>query len=268
VSELDDFPLLAIDADEPFAILADLHANLEAVQAVAAWLERAGVRAALILGDLIGYGASPQPTLDLVRAQGWQAIRGNHEDMLIDLSHVERTRELKRAARRALEWTREHLDADALRYLADLPLAGRVGSSLLTVHGSLVDPRHCYAYIYEFSIEMNAERLRELDAPPNTVVCFGHTHHPVLWVVTAKGCIDLPLALGPVRPPDGPGAFLNPGSVGFPRDRDPRASFAVYDPRTGRFEFVRLPYDVGTAARKIEQAAYDPGLALRLLRAR
>jgi len=265
--DLGALPELGIDPTQPFAVLADLHANIEAVTAVAECLDKRGIRDALVLGDLIGYGASPQETLDFVREHRWRAVRGNHEDMLLDLSHVERTRSLKPSARKALEWTRFQIDSDSIEQLAELPLAARLGPKGIAVHGSLVDPRHCYAYIYEFSAERNADLLRALAPPAGTIVWFGHTHQRAVWVVRPASCVAIePLATMWLS--EHVLHLVNPGSVGFPRDGDYRSAFVVYDPTSRRLELLRAAYDIATAAKKIRQGRYDETLADRLLAAR
>lgn len=264
----ESLPSLCVDRSRPFAVLADLHANAEALERVVAWLDARRVDQAVVLGDVIGYGASPQAVVELVRARGWPVVRGNHEDMLLDSSYVERTRSVKRAARRALDWTRTHLDPDSLEWLHSLPRIARVGLGDLAVHGSLVDPRHCYAYIYEFSIDRNAERLCAMGPPPGTVVWYGHTHAPAAFRVQPGVCEALDaaapeLALGPDDL-----FFVNPGSLGFPRDGDPRAAFGVFDPVRSVLTRVRVEYDVGRAADRILSAGYGDELAGRLLKAR
>lgn len=267
MNDLESLPLLDLAPSEPIAILADLHANIEAVERVGEWLDERQIEQAVVLGDLVGYGASPQQTVDFVRSRGWSALLGNHEDMLLDLSYVEQTRSLKSSARRALEWTRQSLAPASLAYFQTLPRAARIGWDSLAVHGSVVDPRHCYAYIYEFSIDLNVARLRELAAEPGTVVWYGHTHSPAGFELDDSDCTPLklvsPLSLSCDRL-----YFINPGSVGFSRDGDPRAAFAIYHAETRCIEPVRLEYDVGAAARKIRNAGYAEDLGDRLLAAR
>lgn len=267
MNDLGTLPLLEVDFSRPFAVLADVHANIEALTVVGEWLEQRGVSGAIVLGDLIGYGASPQETVDFVRERGWPAVRGNHEDMLLDLGYVERTRSLKSSARKALEWTRRSLTQETVDYLDSLPAAARMECDAIALHGSLVDPRHCYAYIYEFSVDRNASCLRELAPPLGTIVWFGHTHQPVAFEVTAEDCSPIETASGLALPADR-FHLVNPGSVGFPRGGDPRAAFMIYDASSRQIEAVRLEYDVATAAKKIRGSGYDASLADRLLAAR
>ena len=256
--KLEDFALLPLDPSRPFALLADVHASIEALKAVAEQLDRSGVAAAVVIGDLVGYGASPQEVVDFVVERDWSLVRGNHEDMILDISHVERTRSLKSSARRALAWTLERLDAASLELFEYMPLAARIGDRALLLHGSLVDPRHCYAYIYEFSLELNANRLREIAPPAGTVVCFGHTHMPAVFSVHAHACTEVSPIPGSMRLPGNSYHLVNPGSVGFSRDGDPRASFMLFDPSSRRLEHFRIGYDIETSAKKIRTAGYAP----------
>ena len=268
MTELCEMPHVAIDAARPIALLADVHANIEALDTVLACLDERGVTSAIVLGDLIGYGASPAACIDRIRSRGFIAIRGNHEDMLIDVSHVERTRALKPSARRALAWTRSELDADQIDYVSSLPLASRLGDDMVAVHGSLVDPRHCYAYIYEFSLGLNVDRLREIGPRPGTLLCFGHTHHPAVYVALPAGPRTLDVGCATIRLDPEHLHLVNPGSVGFARDGDPRASLMIFTPSTRSLECVRLEYDIESAAARIRAAGYDSTLADRLLSAR
>jgi diadenosine tetraphosphatase ApaH/serine/threonine PP2A family protein phosphatase len=269
MDSLDSLASLNVDPLKPFAILADIHGNAEALGQVEAWLDDRGIAEAVVLGDVIGYGASPETTLRSVRKRGWAVVRGNHEDMLLDDSYVKKTRSLNGSARRALDWTRARLLPEDIEYLEDLPLAARIGDEIIAIHGSLVDDRNCYAYIYEFSIDLNARRLQSLNPPAGTLVLFGHTHSPALIAIDGEAWreLDLHSDEGLDLPRHG-AFFINPGSVGFSRDGDPRSSFLVFDPLRRRLEHVRLEYDIEAAAEEIRKSGYDPTLADRLLRAR
>jgi diadenosine tetraphosphatase ApaH/serine/threonine PP2A family protein phosphatase len=254
---------LPTDAAEPYALLADLHGNLEALQEVTAWLDANGVQQAVVLGDLVGYGASPTEVVALVRERGWSALRGNHEEMLLGLDRGARQGMVKERARAAIDWTRQSLDGTSDDYLAALPAAARISDDVVCVHGSLVDPLHCYAYIYDLSLDLNIRSLRQLDGPPGTLVFFGHTHWPKHFRVEGDTWQEMPLEAETSLDRDAE-HFLNPGSVGYPRDGDPRASFMVYAPRPRRLHHLRLAYDIETATRKIERAGYHEDIAPRL----
>ncbi len=268
MSGLESFVELALDPLRPVALLADIHANIEALAMVVEWLDARSVSQAIVLGDAIGYGASPAAVVDLLEDRGWAAIRGNHEDMLGDLSLALSRGNLKPAARRSIEWTRQQVGPEWVQRLASLPLAARLAEATLAVHGSVADSRRCYAYTYDLSIEINRRALRSLGAPAGALVLHGHTHRPCLFVCDQQGFEELDGRDGTYRLPAANDCFLNPGSVGLPRDGDQRAAFAILEVAARSVRFVRLEYDVATAAARIRRAGYGDEIAERLLRAR
>lgn len=265
---LAELPVFGLDVDRPFALLADVHSNLEALSEVLRWLDAQGVEQGVVLGDVIGYGASPGEVMALLRRLGWPVLRGNHEDMFLDFGNLDPWLSLNERARRAICWTRQQLDGEARDYISTLPDAALLGGEAIAVHGSLVDPRHCHAYIYELSLDLNLRRLNELQAPAGTLVVYGHTHRPKVFRAAGEEWRQLDSESGELRLEPGAYHFVNPGSVGYPRDGDPRASFMVWHPRRRELALIRLPYDVAAAARKIRAAGYHDEIAARLLEAR
>ena len=263
---------LPIEPGRPLALLADVHANLEALHAVVEDLDRQGVDQAVVLGDLVGYGASPNEVVAVVEQKGWPMIRGNHEDMLRSFATVDARGVLKKRARKAIEWTRDQLESGVSSRLASLPLGARLAPDLWAVHGSLVDPVHCYAYIYDLSMDLNVRALRRLGAPAGTVVLHGHTHWPRLFRISGDTWHEQRASadgeLGERRLGFDGEWMLNPGSVGYPRDGDARAGFAIWWHAERRLEHRRLAYDVEAAAEKVRRAGYAPEMAERLIEAR
>ena len=257
------------DLGRPLALLADIHANLEALEAVLDFLDAEGIHQAWVLGDLVGYGASPVEVVDRIKERGWPMIRGNHEDMLLSFAHADDRGVLKKRARKAVEWTRERLGPRQCKRLGCLPSAAR-NNDLWAVHGSLVDPSHCYAYLYDLSLDLNIRALRHRNPSSGTVVAHGHTHTPKIFRVSGHDGFDHPL------PRDEEGIelsteeewLINPGSVGYPRDGDVRASLMIWHGHKRRLRYVRLSYDVESAAERIRRAGYAPEIAERLLEAR
>lgn len=261
-----DLPLLALDATRPWALLADLHANIEALLEVVTWLEAEGIGQTLVLGDLVGYGASPGEVVAEVEARGFVALRGNHEEMLLGMAPE--TVYAKERARRAIAWTASRLGAAERAYLGSLPTIGRIGEQALAVHGSLADPRHCYAYIYDLSLGLNMRAFEQRGCPRGGMVFHGHTHRAALFAQSPdREEHVLPLGANQVLA-DATAYFINPGSVGYSRDGDPRASFMVYSPLDRRLRWIRLPYDIERSAAGIRAAGYDDNMAERLLFAR
>jgi predicted phosphodiesterase len=266
LSWLLDLPELLAEPSGLVALLADLHGNLPALQAVLAELERRGIADALVLGDLVGYGPWPAEVVAGVRARGWPAIGGNHEQMLLGRAPDHLVP--KPWALEALRWTAARLTAGDLAYLEGLPLCGRMGTGWIAVHGALVDQRHCYAYTYDLSLDLNVRKLRELGLPAGVVVATGHTHRAAVFEVERDDWRAVDARQGPVTLAADCAYFVNPGSVGYPRDGDPRASFAIWDAGRRQLEVVRVGYPVAETVAALRQAGFDERFVERLQLAR
>jgi len=239
-------------------ILSDIHSNLQAMRAVLRYARRRVFDRFVLLGDLVGYGANPNETLELVRTLEPQvAVRGNH-----DRACVEPGAELgfSLPARTAVSWTRSKLSPDHAWYLEQLPQGPLdVGGDYQIAHGSPLDED---AYLLH-----PREAINAFDAFSQDLCFYGHTHLPCGYELDeALERISI-LAFEPgvwfqLRP--GCRYLVNPGSVGQPRDRDPRLSFMTYDPASRRLKLHRLDYDHAGAARAIRAAGLHPNLAERL----
>ena len=236
-----------------YAILADVHGNLEALRAVLA--DCAGRAAAVLcLGDTVGYGADPGPCVDLVAARALAVVAGNHE--------WGATGRLppgwfNGAARAALAWTRGRLDDDQRAWLGALPLAREVDDATL-VHASPAEP-DAWDYLLTAGDGFGAFGAFA------TRWCFvGHSHVPGAWSLGSSGPAHHRrlTTLGAER---GRRYLVSVGSVGQPRDGDPRAAYALWDPGIGAVEIRRVAYDVAAARRKIEDARLPRILGDRLV---
>ena len=236
-----------------YAILSDVHGNLEALRAV---LDDAAGRAdaVLCLGDVVGYGADPEACVELLAERAQAIVAGNHEYGVagrLDLGWFNRW------ARAAAEWTRERLDDDHRAWLAALPLTLEIGDATL-VHASPAQPD-------EWDYLVTPEDGWSAFAHFATRWCFvGHSHVPGVWSVGSSGPDHEPRPETVLSEP-GRRYIVNVGSVGQPRDRDPRAAYALWDVAAGRVEIRRIAYDVATARRKIETAGLPRFLADRLV---
>ncbi|MBP1770938.1 MAG: phosphodiesterase [Holophagaceae bacterium] len=239
-------------------ILSDLHSNLHAFRAVLRFVRRRAIHRFVLLGDLVGYGAHPNQLLDEVRdLRPRFMVRGNHDKVCAGL---EPDGSFSLPARQAADWTREKLRQDNWRFLADLPQGPAwVGEDYQIAHGSPVDEDAYLLHMREIS--------HAFDAFEGQLCFFGHTHLP--------GCFELDEAKAqlnwiclqpgewfPLQPHCR--YLVNPGSVGQPRDRDPRVSFMTYDPARRRLRLHRLDYDVKGAAKAIRAAGLHSNLADRL----
>lgn len=238
--------------DKLFAILGDIHANLEALQVVLEDCRNQGVTDYLCTGDVVGYNASPHECLEIVRGLNCPVVMGNHDD------YVSSDRDLtdfNPNAAAVIEWTREQLDQDELDYLVNLPfVTTKMGITL--VHATLDKPED-FGYVFN-----------HLDAEPSfshqmAPLCFhGHTHCPMIYEKQVGGIFridpqDYTLPIGRKY-------FINVGSVGQPRDGDPRASYVLYSPKDRKVRFRRLEYDIAAAQAKIREAGLPERLAIRL----
>jgi diadenosine tetraphosphatase ApaH/serine/threonine PP2A family protein phosphatase len=238
-------------------VLADVHANRPALEAVLADARARGADSFLFLGDAIGYGPHPAECVrllaDLPRAV---YVRGNH-DHAIATGRLDCG--MNRLARRSAEWTRAALDATELAWLAELPV-DHAEDGWMAVHGAPQDPRRFLAYVYDLTYEDNLRYLRAHDIP----ACFyGHTHVQLSHVERAAGPAKRPgpgtLKLHPKQP-----SLVNPGSVGQPRDGDPRAAYALWDRRTGDVATLRVAYDIERTIADLHAAALPAELEARL----
>ncbi|CCD93599.1 conserved hypothetical protein [Bradyrhizobium sp. ORS 375] len=239
------------------AIFTDIHANR---QAFAACLEAARARGAerfICLGDIVGYGADPEWSVDTVMeivAEGGLAVRGNHDNAVSTASES-----MNAEAQAAMEWTRGRLSAEQRRFLAELPMS--VGDDdRLFVHSEASSPTR-WRYI-----QSSADAARSMIATEAAVTFCGHIHRPALYSMsaTAKMTSFTPTANMPVQLLRGRQWLAVVGSVGQPRDGDPAASFVTFDTKTRDLTYCRVPYDVETAAQRIRDNGLPPWLAQRL----
>ena len=242
-----------------YLVLSDLHSNLEALQAVLA-MTHGEYEQVVCCGDLVGYGPDPDPVVDWVREHVTDVVRGNHDRACCGVSNAE---DFNEAARMAAFWTRGRLKPENLQYLRNLPQGpAAVMNQFAILHGSPQDEDE-----YITTCRGAAESISSLHY---RLSFFGHTHLQGGFFQNSSRVVEmLPLAV----PPDSTRVFLeiqpdhiyylNPGSVGQPRDRDNRAAFAIYD-TAGTVEYGRTPYEVAATMTKMRQAGLPEFLAYRL----
>jgi len=234
------------------ALISDIHGNLEALDAVLAEIETRRPRRVLCLGDVVGYGASPNECLAKVRKRCELVLLGNHDAAASGGPEAAR---FNIYARVAAEWTAKTLTRENREYLQRLPLTSSEGSSFL-VHASPACPRDWEYLLDRFDAEPQFHYFTE-------PICFiGHTHQPAVYMADPAGTKSLPLSNVTLEPDRR--YIINVGSVGQPRDHDPRACFVVYHEAAGEVEFVRVPYDIEGAQAKIRAAQLPEVLAARL----
>ncbi|HEY1866391.1 MAG TPA: metallophosphoesterase family protein [Candidatus Acidoferrales bacterium] len=241
-----------------FLVLSDIHANSTALAAALAASEGRWERC-VCLGDLVGYGPDPNEVVGRVRDLVDTAIRGNHDKAVCGVKPAE---DFNPAARAAVEWTRSQLLPETLQYLCALP-AGPVETDGLTlVHGAIHDEDE-----YVFT---PAQALDGLLASPSGVTFFGHTHFQGGFSYREGRLEVIQLRAQPgtgfaaLRLESGTRYLLNPGSIGQPRDGDPRAAFAIADLDHEVVEFWRVPYDVIAVQQRMHEVGAAEPLVSRL----
>jgi diadenosine tetraphosphatase ApaH/serine/threonine PP2A family protein phosphatase len=242
-----------------YLVISDIHGNLEALDAVIGAMTPLGYDGVLVLGDLVGYGADPNAVVDRIRSLNpLKVIRGNHDKVAAGLDDGE---SFNLVARSAVQWTIDALTPASLEYLRTLPAGPvMVDEQVQICHGSPFDED---AYVFD---ELDA--LRAFEAAERPVCLFGHTHVALAFRRTDDR-LDLPAGPGdtdqvtiPIE--NGARYLVNIGSVGQPRDNDPRAAVGIVDTGAGRVELYRVRYPIEEAQRKIRAAGLPEILARRL----
>lgn len=239
-----------------YLIFADVHGNLEALQAVLELAQNLRIDHYLFLGDLVGYGASPDEVINAVsKLHPLSLVRGNHDKAVAGL---ESTDMFNPVAAKAIEWTRNHIQPESKEFLAGLKKGPiKIGRTLTFCHGAPFDEDY---YIFgEFDAAEAFGHLR------TAIGFFGHTHFPVIYALK-QSFLEGQLLVGNVQIHLEPEVryLINPGSVGQPRDRNPLASCGLFDSEKRIFELYRLKYDIPRAQRKILAAKLPSSLAERL----
>src|SRR3954470_21141103 len=234
-----------------FGILSDLHANLEATQAVLADARDSHCTQFICLGDIVGYNANPHECVEIVQSLDCPVVKGNHDEMA---SMEEDLTGFTPLAEEAINWTREQLTPQDKKWLRELKMVRQVRDFTI-VHATLDTP-HKWGYVFN-----------QLDAAASfnyqyTQLCFyGHTHSPRAYI---RDTSVRTVHLEKLQIEPGKKYFINVGSVGQPRDGDWHAAYCIYHVDSAVVEQRRLKYDLGTAQKKIIDAGLPHLLAERL----
>jgi diadenosine tetraphosphatase ApaH/serine/threonine PP2A family protein phosphatase len=236
-----------------YGLISDIHANLEALEAVLAELEKQQVDEILCLGDVIGYGPNPNECVQLIQQHAAICLIGNHDEASLGKVNLEFFNDM---ARQAIEWTTQALSAASLEFLRQLPYTQRYDHFMI-VHASPDEPSR-WNYI------LNLEDAEQSFAAFDKQSCFiGHSHTP--WVIELQPdgrmrvTHDYPLTFQTHRR-----YLVNVGSVGQPRDRNPAAAFGILDTDSWQYSLLRVAYDVAKTQKKIRATGLPAFLADRL----
>jgi predicted phosphodiesterase len=235
-------------------VLSDIHANLTALEAVLA--DAGAIDATWCLGDIIGYGPDPNECVARIRSQpNLVCLLGNHDSAALSRIPIET---FNQDARRSIEWMQNVLTKESYTFMAKLPERVVLDQATL-VHGSPRNP------VWEYILDLH-NAMQNMEHFDTQFCMVGHTHLPIAyvsvngsrelrWTVPAEGeCLELHSR-----------AILNPGSVGQPRDHDPRASYAIFYPEKNGWEIHRVDYDIRSVQKRIRAADLPMRHALRLI---
>lgn len=234
-----------------YAIISDIHANMEAFQVVLEDAQNQKVTHYACIGDVVGYNASPRECLDIVCKMNMPCVKGNHDEYCSTDDPLEG---FNPAAAEAVHWTRGQLSDKERQWLCDLKYT-KIVANFTLVHATLDAPER-WGYVFD--------KLAAAASFPyqNTQVCFfGHTHVPVAFMrdTVVRGGTYSKFKIDPAKK-----YFINVGAVGQPRDNNPKAAYVVYDMDEGTIELRRLEYDIAAAQKKILDAGLPERLAERL----
>jgi predicted phosphodiesterase len=241
-----------------YLIISDIHSNMTALDAALASADGKWEQA-VCLGDLVGYGPDPNEVIDRVRSLGAVTIRGNHDKAIAGVEDID---DFNPVARAAVMWTRDRLRPENREFLQHLAQGPKRVDGFSIVHGSVYDEDE-----YVYAPELAVEDLRNALTP---VTFFGHTHLQggfTLHGEDVRALHTTPAAnreSSSITIESATTYLLNPGSIGQPRDGNPRAGFAIADFETGTVEFWRIPYDIVRVQERMTDAGLPEPLILRL----
>src|SRR6266700_5881533 len=234
-----------------YAVIADIHANLEAFRVVLQDAKNQQCSHYVCLGDVVGYNANPKECLDIIRDTSMPCVKGNHDEHCSSETNLEG---FNPHAAEAIHWTRQQLTEEDRQWLKELKYI-RLVASFQIVHATLDGPQR-WGYVFDRLAAAASFTYQ------NTAVCFfGHTHVPVAFIrdSVVRGGTYSKFKLEPGRK-----YFINVGSVGQSRDGVAKATYVIYDLDEGSIELRRLAYYIAKAQKKILEAGLPPRLAERL----
>ncbi len=233
------------------AILSDIHANLEALTKAMAIIDEQKPDDIICLGDVVGYGPDPNPCVDIIRDKASIILMGNHD---FAVTHTEATENFNPIAKEAVFWTRDKITADNLEFLGTLPYTHR-RENMYFVHSTPFEPENWH-YVFTWN-----DAMTQFDYFEEPVCFIGHSHVPQIYYNDT----DIPMSFSLSRKAK---YLINVGSIGQPRDGNPKLSFGILDTDQWIYQPFRSDYDVELTAKKIRDRGLPSFLADRLIKGR
>jgi len=240
-------------ADMSIAVISDIHSNLEALQTCLEYIDRLdSIDSIICLGDVVGYGADPAACIDLIMKHSDAGIIGNHDAAVVGTTDINYFNYM---AREAVHWTKQQISPEQTEYLRNLPYTFCQNNILFT-HATPDNPEQ---WNYIFSL---FEAVQQFEFFSESICFIGHSHIPEIYSESRQIAYTHSEI---VQLDSNEKYIINVGSVGQPRDGDPRLAFAVFDQDEWKIEIVRLEYDTITASRKIRERGLHKFLAFRII---
>ncbi|MCK5058357.1 MAG: metallophosphoesterase family protein [Candidatus Aminicenantes bacterium] len=239
-----------------YLIFSDIHSNLEAFEKLLSIKKATEVDKYLFLGDLVGYGANPNETIELFKTiNKSHYIRGNHDKVIADL---ESSSLFNPVAAFSAEWSKIQTSKENQEFLKNIKRGPEIVDHFITIcHGSTFDEDY-----YVFSMFEAVESFKFMETQ---VGFFGHTHFPIIYLLRNDKIDIVPLSKNiKIKLDPNTRYLINPGSIGQPRDKDPDPSFVIFDSTRKEVHFQRFPYDIKKTQRKIREVGLPEILSSRL----
>ena len=239
-----------------YLVISDIHSNLEAFEKLLTLKKVKEVDKILFLGDLVGYGASPNEVIKLFKSlKNTSYVRGNHDKVV---AGIESSSLFNPVAAYSAEWSKNNISKENLKFLKNIEVGPKIVDHFSTIcHGSTFDEDY-----YVFSIFEASESMKFMET---SVGFFGHTHFPVMYFLRNNKIDTVPFVKDAKIKLDSNTKYLiNPGSIGQPRDKDPRPSYIIFDSEKKELLFHRFSYSIKKTQKKIIDAGLPEVLATRL----
>ncbi len=234
-----------------YAIISDIHSNLEALQKAMEYIESEKIESIICLGDVVGYGPRPNECVEIIRQNCEVCLMGNHDHAVIGLTDIHY---FNQYARDSVLWTQKQLSPENKNFLKGLPFTHELDTTLF-VHSTPNNPED-WDYIFS-----DLDARQNLNEIYHNLVFIGHSHIPVVFPFSQPSFLKEKFELDL----ENERYIINVGSIGQPRNNDPRACFVIYDDREATVEYIRLEYDVKKTFQDIIEKKLSPFLATRLL---
>lgn len=244
---------------DKIAIFSDIHANIDALDAVLADMDQRGIGFAFVLGDVVGYGPDPNACVERLRERSFVTVKGNHDNAV---ATGVSTQSNSRSAQWAIDWTINNIRQENRQWLAHLPACVKTDEFWL-LHGAPIDASFFNAYVYQMTYQQNLDALQQHKMP----LCFhGHSHIPGIYWRDKKQQDGFTYQAAKNISLDKAFMLISAGSVGQPRDGQAAAQYAIWDKKAATLTFINVPYAIETVIKKMQQLNFPSDVYLPLTR--